>query len=118
MYLQYGKNQRLPIILPESKKQCDITISDGLYKIEVNQGDGKVSTLIMTERELKDLVVGNPQPCGDNDYYEPTCPFGNDDCICDPAYITAHYPEWYKKLGSPTECKDCINGERYDDEDK
>lgn len=57
--------------------------------------------------------------------YIPTCPQGYDDCVCDPAYIKFHYPEWYKELYgdiTPEEasaqdcdrnCSDC-----YDDEDK
>ena len=31
-------------------------------------------------------------------YYKPTCKFGCEDCICDPAYIKATYPEWYERL--------------------
>jgi hypothetical protein len=62
-------------------------------------------------------------------YYKPTCKFGCEDCICDPAYIKATYPEWYERLHgglSPeiaAECEgscgvctedDCL----YDNEDK
>jgi hypothetical protein len=64
-------------------------------------------------------------------YYRPTCKFGWDDCIHDPAYIYATYPEWYKELygdKSPEDaalddeegcCRSC--SEKccyYDDEDK
>ena len=31
-------------------------------------------------------------------YYKPVCPYGATDCVCDPAYIKFHYPDWYKKL--------------------
>lgn len=57
--------------------------------------------------------------------YEPVCPCGCSDCVLDPAYIRWSHPEWWKKLGMPTECdcweKDedgniCCN--HYDDEDK
>jgi hypothetical protein len=56
-------------------------------------------------------------------YYKPTCPHGYTDCIWDPAYIYATYPNWYKKLWGDTlpeenPCDQCPNGERYDDEDK
>lgn len=62
-------------------------------------------------------------------YYKPTCKFGCDDCICDPAYIKATYPKWYERLhgglspevaaeceGSCAVCTedDCL----YDNEDK
>lgn len=56
--------------------------------------------------------------------YEPTCKFGYEDCICDPAYIKYVYPEWYTELygdvtpGEVDDCYDCDNGSRYDDEDK
>lgn len=30
--------------------------------------------------------------------YVPVCPRGYLDCVCDPAYIYFHYPDWYKKL--------------------
>ena len=55
--------------------------------------------------------------------YKPCCKHSYDDCIYDPAYIYATYPEWYKKLYGdklPEEitCDHCENGERWDDEDK
>lgn len=63
-------------------------------------------------------------------YYRPTCKFGWDDCINDPAYIYATYPEWYKELygdKSPEEaatdedegCAHCTEQCcHYDNEDK
>ena len=30
--------------------------------------------------------------------YVPVCPRGYVDCVCDPAYIKYHYPDWYKEL--------------------
>lgn len=59
--------------------------------------------------------------------YKPTCKFKNPDCIYDPAYIYATYPEWYAKLygdKDPQEaakeaCTCCTEDHyRYDDEDK
>ena len=59
--------------------------------------------------------------------YVPTCPFGMDDCVGDPAYIKYHYPDWYKELYgdiSPEEAskQSCSSYEHfwecYDDEDK
>lgn len=59
--------------------------------------------------------------------YRPTCHCGYPDCIWDPAYILATYPEWYTRLhGKDTNPEDvscekqgfCKDGERYDDEDK
>lgn len=61
-------------------------------------------------------------------YYKPTCKFGWDDCINDPAYIYATYPEWYKSLYgdmTPEEAAEdggCVHCTEqccyYDDEDK
>lgn len=60
--------------------------------------------------------------------YKPTCRHGCDDCIYDPAYIKATYPDWYVELygeKTPEEaalekngCVLCYCGERYDDKDK
>ena len=57
-------------------------------------------------------------------WYLPSCPHGYRDCISDPEYIKAHYPDWYAELvedngGKPlTSCTHCEDGEYYDDEDK
>ena len=58
-----------------------------------------------------------------------TCKFGYADCINDPGYIFAHYPEWYKELygdmsyeeasKDPNGCAACTEKHfLYDDEDK
>ena len=56
--------------------------------------------------------------------YIPSCPYGYMDCVSDPAYIRKYNPEWWEKLGMPTECsqakyyeEDC-SCQWYDDEDK
>lgn len=51
-------------------------------------------------------------------FYKPLCQYGYDDCILDPGYIKATYPEWYKQLGCPCKCEGCEDGDMYDDEDK
>ena len=66
--------------------------------------------------------------------YMPTCPRGYTDCVCDPAYIQFHYPDWYKDLYGELTPEEAINVEGgcaerakedpdmhyycYDDEDK
>jgi hypothetical protein len=40
------------------------------------------------------------------------------DCVYDPAYLKEYCTEWWIKLGMPTSCENCKNGEKYDDEDK
>lgn len=72
--------------------------------------------------ELSQYFVRPILPTSDG--YIPTCPQGYRDCVCDPAYIHFHYPDWYKKLygemtpeeASKEHCN--INEECYDDEDK
>lgn len=46
------------------------------------------------------------------------CKCGLVGCVCEPLYIKTHHPEWYKKLGCPTTCESCEDGDEYDDEDK
>ena len=48
--------------------------------------------------------------------YTPKCRYGYTNCISDPAYIEATYPEWYKQIAEF--CVNCIDGDCYDDEDK
>lgn len=81
------------------------------------------------EEELKSRTLAME---GSNKFasveYTPTCRHGRDDCIHDPAYIKATYPEWYAELYgdlTPKEaaqdsrgCAMCKEGELYDDEDK
>lgn len=65
--------------------------------------------------------------------YVPTCPFGEYNCIHDPAYQRKYSPEWWEQMEMPTECEcyeeflkdECSLNEAialgcpyYDDEDK
>ena len=56
--------------------------------------------------------------------YIPTCPYGYEDCISDPAYIREYHPKWWEELGMPTVCECADEYEEgchcryYDDEDK
>ena len=56
--------------------------------------------------------------------YTPSCPYGYEDCVSDPAYIRWNHPEWWEELGMPTECSKAKEYEEgcscryYDDEDK
>ena len=56
--------------------------------------------------------------------YIPSCPYGYEDCISDPAYIRWNHPKWWEELGMPTECECADEYEEgcscryYDDEDK
>ena len=37
--------------------------------------------------------------------YIPTCPFGENNCIHDPAYQRKYSPEWWEQIGMATECE-------------
>ena len=65
--------------------------------------------------------------------YQPVCPYGYEDCICDPGYIHYYYPDWYKDLYGNLTPKEAVLTDRgcmhlynenkewckaYDDEDK
>lgn len=62
--------------------------------------------------------------------YKPTCKYGYEGCVWDPAYIKCHHPDWYSRLFgniTPEEaslipghsCMSCAdNNFLYDDEDK
>lgn len=102
-------------------------VSELLTKLEVKAAEIKKE--IEAKAGLtKTLAMEGPNQFKDV-YYRPTCKFGCKDCIHDPAYIYATYPEWYKELFSelsPEEaaldclhdCAYCTDGDYYDDEDK
>jgi hypothetical protein len=80
-------------------------------------------TILPTDGPVSETVCMEGENQFKNVNYKPCCKHGYDDCIYDPAYIYATYPEWYKKLYGdklPEEitCAHCENGERWDDEDK
>ena len=56
--------------------------------------------------------------------YNPTCRFGYEDCIHDPAYILCYHKQWYHEMwgdtptNEVTDCCQCNDGESYDWEDK
>ena len=54
--------------------------------------------------------------------YNPTCRFGYEDCIHDPAYIFCYHKEWYHELYGdilPQDVESCeCDGSDYDWEDK
>lgn len=78
----------------------------------------------MNEGELCDSCSRN---LAFTDYfkaYNPTCRFGNDDCIHDPAYILCYHRRWYHEMwgdtppNEVTDCCQCNDGSYYDWEDK
>jgi hypothetical protein len=88
-----------------------VTITDKFMdRISINI-DELIQFTDMIKKEQEDEIRASLKR------YEPSCKFGYEDCVYDPNYIKYHYPDWYKSLGSPTECK-CEDGNGYDDEDK
>lgn len=115
-----------------------------LFTILTSKEDTPVSEIVKLLTEAADEVLAEQKKLeglvktlameGPNQfdwvYYKPTCKFGWDNCIHDPAYIYSTYPEWYKELygdKSPEEaavdeeegCAHCTKDNcYYDDEDK
>lgn len=122
--------------------QSECGMNAGLRTIFSNQADWLGVVVYLASKQLEQELINettNSKPAESLEYettlcmegpnqfksvkYNPTCPHGYTDCVWDPAYIYATYPNWYKKLKGdalPTEvaCEACLNGERYDDEDK
>lgn len=120
--MKYNIGQKLPINIEGFmgiEIPCDVKITGINYIIKVDLGNGQFSEMTLNEKELEEKIIGFPVlTYSEKGYYYPSCPYGYNDCVCDPMYIKEHYPEWYKDLGSPTKCEDCVDGEGYDDEDK
>lgn len=106
----------------------DTPVSE-IVKLLTDAADEVLAEQKKLEGLVKTLAMEGPNQF-DWVYYKPTCKFGWDNCINDPAYIYATYPEWYKELygdKSPEEaaadedegCAHCTEDNcYYDDEDK
>ena len=105
-----------------------VTVSELLAKLEAKAAEIK-KEIDAKAGLVKTFAMEGPNQFKDV-YYRPTCKFGWDDCINDPAYIYSTYPEWYKSLygdKTPEEAKEdeeegcahCTEEHcHYDDEDK
>ena len=74
----------------------DIKVSDLVEKLKEKAAEVREEQKAL-EGLVRTLAMEGPNQF-DWVYYRPTCKFGWDDCICDPAYIKATYPEWYERL--------------------
>lgn len=119
---------------PECDKTCGLVptgdyvagscAEEGLITHLQEEIAGLKNTLIVNQQQLSFLSmdlhdsIKRIRSVSAIEDYIPTCPHGYCDCVYDPAYIRKYYPDWWKDLGMPTSCKNCPNGEKYDDEDK
>lgn len=105
----------------------DTPVSE-IVKLLTDAADEVLTEQKKLEGLVKTLAMEGPNQF-DWVYYKPTCKFGWDNCIHDPAYIKATYPEWYERLYgglSPEAAAKCEGGCvactedncYYDDEDK
>lgn len=107
--------------------ECNAFIQDGVSKCHLSKD------CINVNSDFCKICSHAPDYMVRRDYYqtyEPTCPIGMPDCVCDPAYIKRFNPEWYEDLyGTMTvaevvekHCKPYIMDGHwctaYDDEDK
>ena len=92
--------------------------------------DGRPFADWVREKLAEDEVKNKPLPLNTMGY-EPVCPRGYIDCVCDPAYIKFHHPEWYAEMYGDKTPYEAAEGCRqkvaddpdeeffcYDDEDK
>lgn len=143
-HLQNVSNDLL--ILADLRKDLDVLSKDLLLTMILTAApDVKVSDLIETlkvkaadireEQKALEGLVRTLAMEGPNQfdwvYYRPTCKFGWDNCIHDPAYIYSTYPDWYKELFGDKSVEDAALDDEegccrscsekccyYDDEDK
>jgi hypothetical protein len=106
----------------------DTPVSE-IVKLLTDAADEVLAEQKKLEGLVKTLAMEGPNQF-DWVYYKPTCKFGYENCIHDPAYIYSTYPEWYKELyGDKTTEEAAIDEEEgcvyctedncyYDDEDK
>ena len=125
LYLLTKEELLVEILMSEPS----ITVSELLQKLEVKAVEIK-KEIDAKAGLVKTLAMEGPNQFKDV-YYRPTCKFGWDDCINDPAYIYSTYPDWYKSLYGDKSVEDAALDDEegccrscsekccyYDDEDK
>ena len=93
-HLDHLTKERILFTILTSKE--DTPVSE-IVKLLTAAADEVLAEQKKLEGLVKTLAMEGPNQF-DWVYYRPTCKFGWDNCIHDPAYIYATYPEWYKEL--------------------
>ena len=108
---------------------CDFTCEmdrDDIIKMLQERRDDLLSQieksrilLSVVESAARSACMSLQGSCNEYEACAKVCQFGYVDCIHNPEYLRRHHPEYWIKIGMPTECEDCSD-ERcaYDDEDK
>ena len=72
---------------------CESCVNNKRYCVDCCENPIYAET-IAKAREMLNSVPKYSQHM----YYKPVCPYGATDCVCDPAYIKYHCPDWYEEL--------------------
>lgn len=122
---------------PECDKTCGL-VPPGDYAVGSCPEEGliyhlqnevaRMKNIILTTRIHASRINTNAleilKSCPAVDTYERTCPYGYQDCVYDPGYLRAFYPEEWVEDGMPTTCGESCGGKdggycnNYDWEDK
>ena len=111
---------------PMCEQTCGLSLQELLWRKNQQIRDLKHQMISVRKDQLLliEKVVHTARRRLEPERYEPTCPYGYEDCISDPAYIREYHPKWWEELGMPTECECADEYEEgcscryYDDEDK
>ena len=111
---------------PMCEQMCGLSLQELLWRKNQEIRDLKHQMISVRKDQLLliEKVVHTARTRLEPERYEPTCPYGYEDCISDPAYIREYHPKWWEELGMPTECSQAKGWEAggrccyYDDEDK
>ena len=113
-------------VYPACGHNCGVPIEELLRmkSQHVRDLEHYMNDLVGYQLRLIESAVHQAKGIAKKPDYIPTCPYGYEDCISDPAYIRAYHPKWWEELGMPTECECADEYEEgchcryYDDEDK
>ena len=113
-------------LYPHCGHTCEVPIEELLRmkSQHVRDLEHYMNDLVGYQLRLIESAVHQAKGIARKPDYIPTCPYGYEDCISDPAYIREYHPKWWEELGMPTECSQAKGWEAggcccyYDDEDK
>ena len=125
-------NLKLTLIYKFKQEINNSKMPEDLKRQSMNWCDKEINKFWRwSKEERRGYSAVNPPGMRYAKTYRPTCPYGYEHCVSDPAYIKAYYPDWFEELyGNKTpwqaareHCDPCL--EKYpkccpwfDDEDK
>ena len=110
---------------PHCGRMCGLSHDELIF--HMNQQIRDLQQEMRNARWVLKCIEGDVQKAANILYqlpYTPSCPYGYEDCVSDPAYIRWNHPKQWEELGMPTKCECADEYEEgchcryYDDEDK